>query len=256
MQTTFTEQEFKDYYQVLHLQPEADAAMVDQAYWHLARLYNAAIPEDPGARERLDELNEAYSVLRSPGLRHQYNEVRDAVLGKGARPVFVEDEKDDAEPPPLAVMAKQKPKPRKEKEGDAKEHGRPRLKFGVPKVRLSLPQFSRVPPWQNVAAAAIIVLLAGTALGAGVEPAFLAALVVLGLAFTLIPLLRSLPALPSFSAPAIHLPSVRAPRLPERHAHSSVDADSIRQSTAAMRDRWRGRTGGGAPPTGHDDPTL
>ena len=81
-----SEQPFRDFYEVLHLHPEADAAMVDQAYWHLARLYNAAIPDDTEAREKLDDLNEAYSVLRSAELRGSYDQVRNELLGEGALP--------------------------------------------------------------------------------------------------------------------------------------------------------------------------
>lgn len=106
-----TETFFKDYYQILRLHPDAEAGIVDQVYWHLARLYNAAIPDDASFSEKLEELNEAYSVLRSSELRQQYDQHRDAVLGRGTLPSLPELE---PEPPPLAVMTKQHAQPRDE----------------------------------------------------------------------------------------------------------------------------------------------
>jgi len=44
------------------------------------------------AKERLDDLNEAYSVLRSPSLRKEYDRVRNAILGEGALSVGPEPE--------------------------------------------------------------------------------------------------------------------------------------------------------------------
>ena len=121
-----TQPSFKDYYQILRLHPDAEAVIVDQVYWHLARLYNTAIPGDASFREKLEELNEAYSVLRSSELRQQYNQRRDAVLGKGTLPSLPEPE---PEPLPLAVMTKQHVQPREE------PHPKP---FGI--ARLHLPR--------------------------------------------------------------------------------------------------------------------
>jgi curved DNA-binding protein CbpA len=93
---------FVDYYQVLQLQPDADSGLVDQAYWYLARVYN----ERPGpiARAKLDDLNEAYSVLRSPALREAYDKIRDDILGVGAPPRLPRPQ---APRPPLPIMSRQ-----------------------------------------------------------------------------------------------------------------------------------------------------
>ena len=236
--TATTEQSFKDYYEILHLHAEADAAMVDQAYWHLARLYNAAIPSDSQAREKLDDLNEAYSVLRSHELRVAYDQARNELVAAGALPVASEEPL--AEAPPLAVMAKQRPKPKPRKNGgrkkaQAKTEGQ---------VQLGVRQFS-IPPWQNVVGALVIVVLAGAALVSGAQPVLIVALLIVGLAFTLVPVVRNLPRLPELSSPAFQLPTIRAPRLPERHqAQASVDPDTLRRSTEAMRQRWRVETEG------------
>lgn len=47
---------------VLHLAPSADAEIITQTYWHLARKVQAE-PESEENRRRLDELNEAYYAL-------------------------------------------------------------------------------------------------------------------------------------------------------------------------------------------------
>ncbi len=66
----------RDYYEVLKIDPSADHAMVTQAYWHLARKYNAASGYDLGAKKRLEELNEAFAVIGSPDQRADYNRSR------------------------------------------------------------------------------------------------------------------------------------------------------------------------------------
>ena len=175
-----TKPSFKDYYQILRLHPDAEAVIVDQVYWHLARLYNTAIPGDASFGEKLEELNEAYSVLRSSELRQQYNQRRDAVMGKGTLPSLPEPE---PEPPPLAVMEKQHVQPRDE------PHPKP---FGI--ARFGLPML-----WQRLA--------------------------------------RKLTTLPTLSE--LRVPSMRAPRLPERLASSAVDPDALHQATEAMRARLR-----------------
>ena len=114
---------FEDYYYVLDLHPDADSMAIDEAYWRLARAYNAALRTDASARPRLDRLNEAYQVLASPKLRREYDEVRNAVLGEGAPP---QAPRAKPPPPPLVVMERQRPKPR-----TATEAQRPRRWAGV-----------------------------------------------------------------------------------------------------------------------------
>jgi hypothetical protein len=236
---------FKDYYQILHLHPEADAAMVDQAYWHLARLYNAASASDPSARASLDELNEAYSVLRSPSLRKEYDRVRDVVLGEDAAPL--PPPQAEPEPPPLAVMSKQRPKPRAEP--DAQPEAPKRQPRRVPRPHIE--RFS-IPPWQGLASAAVIVTLAVAALLTGTQPALVIGLLVIGVIVAVFPVVRSLPRFPELPRAGLHLPSIRAPHLPERPAHPSMDTDTLRRSTEAMRARWRSGQGP-QDPAPHDE---
>lgn len=242
-QLTEAGQSFPDYYQILHLHADADAAMVDQAYWHLARLYNSSIRADSEAGERLDELNEAYSVLRSPELRKEYDQARNTLLDKDGTLVRTGP---DQEAPPLAVMAKQRPKPRKEPKEPEKAKRRWLPLMRLPSLSLPRVQVQQlsIPPWQSAVGALTIVVLAGAALVTGTSPVLVAALLIIGLAVTTLPLARKLPRFPELPISTLRLPTVRAPRLPERPDRLGVDADMLRRSTEAMRARWRVGTEG------------
>lgn len=138
---------FKDYCLILQVHPEADAAMIEAAYWHLARRYNEAALHDPLARAKLEELNEAYSVLGSPERREEYMKHRAQVLGEGALPV---PPPPAPEPPPLAVMARQRPRPREEESAEPLRRGLARLfrPLRLPALcwpRLSLPLRTKRP---------------------------------------------------------------------------------------------------------------
>ncbi len=100
---------FKDYCLILQVHPEADAAMVDAAYWHLAKRYNEASAYDPQARAKLEELNEAYIVLGSAEKREEYMKVRAEILGEGALP---QAPRPAPLRPPLTVMSRQRPRER------------------------------------------------------------------------------------------------------------------------------------------------
>lgn len=54
-------------YKVLCVAPSADGRLVEQAYWHLAHRYQDELDHNGEAKERLQELNEAYSVLTAHG---------------------------------------------------------------------------------------------------------------------------------------------------------------------------------------------
>lgn len=228
------ERSFTDYYEVLHLHPEADAAMVDQAYWHLARLYNAAIPADPSAKDKLAELNEAYSVLRSPSLRRDYDRVRELALQEGVLPSPAAPE-----PVPLAVMRKQRPRPRKE-EDSPKSGPEPSARR-----RLTLRVF-RIPPSQSAVSALVILVLASTALAVDAPTMLVVALLIIGLTFSTVPLVR----LPSFPKPILRLPTLGPPA--SRSTRPTVDPLALRQSTEAMVARWRA----GMPPAGEATPAA
>jgi len=52
-------------YKVLNITPPAGRRSVEEAYWELAHAYRENLDHEQHARERLVELNEAYSVLTS-----------------------------------------------------------------------------------------------------------------------------------------------------------------------------------------------
>ena len=145
---------FKDYCLILQVHPEADAGMVEAAYWHLARRYNEAAPRDPSARAKLDELNEAYSVLGSPERHESYLRLRAQVLGEGTLPA---PPPPPLEPLPLPVMRRQRQQPGTTTAADERDARLrlprlPVLRLSVPRLRIDQrkhsnpPQPLRAPP--------------------------------------------------------------------------------------------------------------
>ncbi|MEX0785976.1 MAG: hypothetical protein WD939_05010 [Dehalococcoidia bacterium] len=167
---------FKDYCLILQLHPEADGGMVEAAYWHLAKRYSEAGSSDPSAKARLDDLNEAYGVLGSPKHREDYMKLRAEVLGEGALPA---PPKPPPEPVPLAVMAKQR----------ARIVEEPAVLAGRDQ-----PFWARtgVFKWQNAVAVLVMGALATAALSAGVHPAAVGLLLLIGVAITAMPTLGSM----------------------------------------------------------------
>ena len=207
----------RDYYEVLRVHPTADASMIREAYWHLARRYQADIGVEADAARQLDELNEAYSVLGTPSLRESYDESMQALrTDEGvetlARPETARS--DGGEPKPDA----RKP-PTAKKEETPKEEGAP----GV--IRWEMPTL------QAVVATVGLVILGALALWYGAPVLVTVILAGVALFCTLFPWrfgrILELP-----------LPD------PERtHGEPQVDAAALRASTAAIVARWRQEAG-------------
>ncbi len=69
--------EFKDYYKILGVSPNATEKEIKKAYRQLARKYHPDVnPNDPQAEERFKEINEAYEVLSDPEKRKKYDQMR------------------------------------------------------------------------------------------------------------------------------------------------------------------------------------
>ena len=75
----------KDFYAILGVPEDADAAAIKKAYRKLARkLHPDQKPGDKAAEKRFKEIGEAYAVLSSPEERKQYDAIRSMSHG-GAR---------------------------------------------------------------------------------------------------------------------------------------------------------------------------
>jgi curved DNA-binding protein len=69
--------EFKDYYQILGVSPDADEKEIRQAFRKLARQYHPDVnPGDKAAEERFKAINEANQVLSDPEQRKKYDALR------------------------------------------------------------------------------------------------------------------------------------------------------------------------------------
>ncbi len=82
--------EFKDYYRILGVDPEADKADIKKAYRRLARKYHPDLNPGEEAEENFKEVAEAWEVLGDDTRRAEYDELR---RFGGRRP-------SDFEPPP------------------------------------------------------------------------------------------------------------------------------------------------------------
>jgi len=68
--------EYKDYYQVLGVDRDADQKEIKRAFRKLARKHHPDVnPGDPESEERFKEINEAYEVLSDPEKRAKYDQL-------------------------------------------------------------------------------------------------------------------------------------------------------------------------------------
>jgi curved DNA-binding protein len=81
---------FKDYYDVLGVEPGAGEAEIKTAYRRLARKFHPDVSKESGAEEKFKGINEAYEALRDPEKRAAYDQLR----ARGYRPG------DEVQPPP------------------------------------------------------------------------------------------------------------------------------------------------------------
>lgn len=68
--------EFKDYYEILGVKPDASEADIKSAYRKLARKYHPDKNKEAGAEEKFKAANEANEVLRDAEKRRSYDQLR------------------------------------------------------------------------------------------------------------------------------------------------------------------------------------
>jgi len=73
--------EFKDYYEILGISPDADEKTIKSTYRKLARQYHPDVnPGNKEAEEKFKTINEAYQALSNPEQRKKYDQLRSQYL--------------------------------------------------------------------------------------------------------------------------------------------------------------------------------
>ncbi len=70
-----------DYYEILGVSRDASTDDLKRAYRRLARKYHPDVNKEPGAEERIKEINRAYEVLSEPETRARYDRFGEAGVG-------------------------------------------------------------------------------------------------------------------------------------------------------------------------------
>jgi curved DNA-binding protein len=68
--------EFKDYYKILGVEPDADLKAIKTAYRKLARKYHPDVSDHKDAENKFKDVAEAYAALKDTGKRAEYDELK------------------------------------------------------------------------------------------------------------------------------------------------------------------------------------
>jgi curved DNA-binding protein len=77
---------YKDYYQTMGVARTASAADIKQAYRKLAHQYHPDVSDDALAKEKFQNIGEAYAVLKNPEKRLAYDQLGAAQVGADVQP--------------------------------------------------------------------------------------------------------------------------------------------------------------------------
>jgi curved DNA-binding protein len=74
---------FKDYYQILGIEPGANDAALKAAFRKQARKYHPDVSQEKSAEERFKDVNEAYDTLKDADKRSAYDQLRSSGIKPG-----------------------------------------------------------------------------------------------------------------------------------------------------------------------------
>ncbi|MCB1645872.1 MAG: DnaJ domain-containing protein [Pseudomonadales bacterium] len=77
--------DFKDYYKILGIEPNASQDEIKRSFKKLARKYHPDVSNEPDAQARFQEVSEAYEVLKDKDKRAEYDQLKDYLANGGAQ---------------------------------------------------------------------------------------------------------------------------------------------------------------------------